>query len=296
MLQRTSFASRLAAVVSPLLLFTPACDESDSPVDVGFDVGFDVLPGDDVGPPDTGDAGFEDADTGAPDDGATGPQYEDSWTCVGDVTWPAPVRMAGLVQLRFIHVDAAWEETPAGDTQVKVCSGTDPACPAPTFTGTTSAGGLVDISVPTPTPHGFEGWLRVSKPGYVPSSLYLLPPIRDNWVRWSGPWGVLSQATLVATASVALDPTKAQVLVLTADCDYLFRDTPPSATSELSVTLGGRPADSHDPTDYAFFFFNVDPGTVELEAKLGERVVGRTHWMTTAGELTQGVLGPTPID
>ncbi|MBI2377885.1 MAG: hypothetical protein HYV07_28035 [Deltaproteobacteria bacterium] len=278
-----------------LSLAIVACEDSDVDVDSGQDARTDVGPKDsDV----VADVGFDGGDSG--DSGDPAPMdagLQDNWSCLPLAGWHAPTLMSAVVNLSFASSeDAAGNAIPAEGVRVEVC----PAaldCSDRTFTATTGADGGAELTVPTPA-GGFRGHFSVSGPDVIPTRLHLLPPIWRNGTRWSGPWFAPTWAFLTRTATAGggptLDHAKGHAVILAADCGYDSDLPERSDTDETMITANGRTADVQ--TGYAHLFWNLDPGEVVFEAKLGQAVVGRVTRTISAGTFTEGVLGPTPLD
>lgn len=270
---------------------TAACgDDDDDVTDTGpIDTGATDL-GIDSGPP-PADTGPRDASE--PDD--SGPPS--LWYCVGDVEWPTATATSATFTISFIEILFGVSDAPPVDgLSVSACEG-DSACAEPLATGTTDAMGEVELTIPL-TPQGFRGFFRLTKDGFVSGSLFLLPPIVRSFVWWHGPWAVFRSTSFAEMASAdgrPLDPTKGSVVVLSSDCNYLGGTTS-AITTELDMTLDGAEPDV--VVGHASVFYVVDPGTVTLVAtrRATGEVVGTTEWVVVAGEISQGVLGPTPME
>ena len=238
---------------------------------------------------------------------------QDDWTCLGQVEWePSPTETVTIeIDLRDLPT------TEAFSASVDACAREDVACASPLDSARTVPYSMPWYDVPTsyarltiPTPGvGFDGFLRVT-PDEVSVETYVwpLPPVHEGLFPWSGPYETYSAEALretAAQAGIALDMSRAHVMVLRSACGYLGTHGG-NGTYEIEVTLDGRapdpiPEEVRGCTGNATcveWFFDVEPGPVSVEARLhfSEELVGRVDAHVWAGGLTYLIVGPTPLE
>ncbi len=227
-------------------------------------------------------------------DGASGAGGAGPWSCVGHVVYPQAPAASLDVTRRFYHMPAKYGDpadgAPYAGATIDACDAQGD-CAAPLDTAVTDANGDAALTLPTPG-IGFEGYLRLTGPDVVPSVLYMLPPIADASSRYlASDWipAVLTTTSLAGFASaqgVSIDASAGQVVGTIMDCDEAFSEVP-------VMTANGTTADTSGGGDSVFF--NVEPGPVELVAKLADGTeVGRVTRTVAAGELLGVNFGPTP--
>jgi hypothetical protein len=216
------------------------------------------------------------------------------WGCIGSVKAPATGKMDALkVQL----VDLI-SEMPAQGLTVKLCNKYDTPCATPLGTPTPDAMGFISATLPTDV----EAYLEIEGSDYVPSIVFLdhLYTATNPLVQMVPSGAATGFAT---TAGVPLDPTKAILLVRTADCTG-------AASAGVSVTLFPTDKETRfyvinqavtanaSETDAAgnSGWVNVDPGPPTITATIGPngKEIGKVTTLTRAGYLTFQILGPTP--
>ena len=246
----------------------------------------------------------------------TGWLVED-WSCVGAVEWPLATtpmaditfdikRITGFTAEGWVWATIDEGMVPVG-LRLDACPKGDIACPEPLDTAIVGSSVYVTLTVPTPG-LGFDGFFRFTSDATVASYSFLIPPVQEaepldgglGTPNHLGSWGravfapeVLEQ--MAAVAGVTLDPEKGRINVKAMNCQYLRPyEGDGEVSTELEVTIDGRPPDL--TVEYRSLFLNIDPGPVTIEARLpwSHELVGRVDVVVVAGAYTLALLGPTP--
>jgi hypothetical protein len=227
--------------------------------------------------------------------GGAGGGIPDVFACVGNVEYPqAPAATVDFTRA-YYHFSAAYGDPgdlgPFEGVTVSACA-VDTDCSTPLDSDVTDAMGEATVTLPTPGV-GFEGYLLLTGTDVVPIRTYMLPPVADAESRWMKlDWKPVVLLTDVwanfalANQGGTIDPTKGHVIASVMDCESYFTDA-------VTVTLDGNPSDFASSGDSVFF--NVNPGMVEIVAKLEDGTeVARLSYPVVAGEITAANFGPTP--
>lgn len=220
------------------------------------------------------------------------PPRPSGFECVGSVTWPAAPAASLDATFRSFENPAApvGDGLPFAGLEVDVCAhGSD--CTTPLDTGTTDATGAVTLTLPTPGT-GFDGFLRTTAAGHLPTQFVFYPPIATASSRWlaaSHHKAVLSASDIDALigGGFTFDPAHAVVITTTTDCDGAFSDA-------VTVTLDGAVPSLVGGGDSVWP--DVTPGTVHLFAQLRDtgEIIARIDATAVAGEITAVHFGPMP--
>jgi len=268
-------ASALALMTFPLA----ACGDDDGAT------------GDTTSTSDTADTSTLDAADATP----TGP----NWSCLPVTQRPGPSTSELAFPLLVRH---ALDATPVPGVSIKVCPGTDLACPTPTTTATTATDGTASVTLPMGE-SGYVGFAILQKDGYietlamanVPIVTPRTEPVKLDLLRTSEATGVLAilgadDATrgqlVIGAWDCRLQPASGVRLALTeSDEDtkpfYLDGTTPDPTATETDERGGAG-------------FANVAPGTVHVTTTRASdgAAIGTATAQVVAGKITIVVMVP----
>ncbi len=220
--------------------------------------------------------GIEDTVRAADDQDSGPPPVGGDWTCVGKVPVETPATDTIIITAQI--VDFATGAAPTGaDLKVEACgSKTDRTCATKLAETTMPADGNAEISIPITGGKGFNGYLRVTGPGFVPYLWYFSRPVATSR---AFPLQVLRvealedpSAGLLSIFKLSPDDNRGHLAVQVTDC----KDDP-APNVDIQVTgvddqskkfyfNDGVPTDTVDRTDALGLggYWNVPRGTVTV--------------------------------
>lgn len=246
--------------------------------------------------------GIEDTQRAAPTDTGVEVTPGADWTCVGKVN--QPVASVAKITITAIIVDFVTGKAPLDDKGVAVpmkvvaCgTKTDKACSVKLAEVTSPTDGVTKVEIPIDSgSKGFNGYLRVTGPGYVPYLWYFSRPLADSR---SFPLAVLTVPTLEDPKAGLLQGFKltatddrGQIAVQATDCGdvpagkvkFAVEPAPDSGSAQFYFA-DGVPAPVSETDDKGSTaglggFWNLKAGTYvvkSLPTALGGAVVAGSN-------------------
>jgi hypothetical protein len=213
------------------------------------------------------------------------PDANPSWSCVASqnaapIGPPVPIDVTAPYAV--VVQDYTHEVLPPG-LDIRVCIITDFECVQPLATETTVLDPerqLMGVRLPI----GFEGYLRLSAPGYLQTEYYFLGPMFGvpGWSDEIPPrrirmWRQQTQVEIVQQLGLDVSPEMGTLMLAVSDCEGHpaagVQLELPSANSGLAwvetddLITASIPPPSTDESGVAGFF-RVNPGAVPVEASL----------------------------
>jgi hypothetical protein len=133
----------------------------------------------------------------------------------------------------------------------KLCRANPPGCATPALTRAIDSEGILSINMTNVLPVGFDGYVRIEVPNFMPTEFYFPRPLRRNFVvEDSTPLAMLTPATIDAFTGffqgVTIDPDETALITLRLfDC----QDNP---ASNLRLAISDSPQARFYITDEQF--------------------------------------------
>jgi hypothetical protein len=227
------------------------------------------------------------------------------WSCVGSILWP-PAKAS--TQTLTVTVRDADQKLFLGGATVKACTNTDFDCATPLAHGTAAADGTVTLQIRGDVVgFGFQGYLDVSQPGYVPVLTFFSYPLSEANVPVDMPLlSTSSFQTTLAAGNVAYDPSLGIVQGSAGDCFMFFApdvvmSVDPTTPKTAVYYLDGRTLSSaRAATDTTGVAFIVNtPVNVHLAVRVTplatNKVASVASVFTRPGTISTVPLIPTPL-
>jgi hypothetical protein len=225
-------------------------------------------------------------------------QPDPVWSCLGAVTWPTPQARKVTVT---VTVRDLVTEAPAPDVSARLCHKLDVDCAAPVVSDLRSD---QDGAIVAEVDDGFDGYVEVAAPGYMPGLYFFYPPVQEGRRLTGLPLirpDVLAQLALVSQQQVV--PQRGHVLLAAYDCQ---------GQTAAGVRLGTEQGDAQTSGFYVVRkfpsitavatdssgqggFINLLPGTVNVSGALSpDRQVAYLSVLVRPGQITFTSLVPSP--
>jgi hypothetical protein len=203
---------------------------------------------------------------------ACAPACSEDWSCLGHVSWPAPV--SAMDTYHFWLRDYV-TGLPVQGASVTLCSTPDVNCAMPKASSTTNASGEVSLPFQNTSISGIEqsglvGFLRSTADGYMPADYYWTHPLGQAQMDSYTELATLAEWQQVAAeVSVTQASDRGIVTVAAYGCpgivgsqaDIKVAISTADAMTQ-SFTLSGVAADVTDKVGF-LVFFNVPAGTFQ---------------------------------
>jgi hypothetical protein len=136
-----------------------------------------------------------------------------AWSCVGRVKWPAP--KSGKFTARLPLTDLVTEQ-PAKGITARVCRKLDVDCTQPVSSGAVSdESGTLAVELEA----GFDGYIELRGPGYMPGLYFFYPPIdADREVQFLPLLSPAVFGQFVMLAGHEVEPDRGHLLLGAYDC------------------------------------------------------------------------------
>jgi hypothetical protein len=222
------------------------------------------------------------------------------WSCLGSVTWPAPVesrKVTVTIRMRDLITGLA---TPG--VTGRLCPRLDYPCDHP-IGDEISADGEGNLSLPVEL--GFDGYVELRAPDKMPGLYFFYPPVDgDREVPFMPLFTptVAGQFAQINGKSLRLD--RGSVLLATYDCQHSpadgvsLRSKEGDADTAAFYIVGKLPKANATATDISgqAGLINLPPGPVEIVGSVASdgRIIGRDSVWVRAGAFTYTSLVPSP--
>lgn len=269
---------RLSFCLPVCLAFASACSDDDAATDT-----VDTIDS-------SSDSSSDTAETTP-----TGP----NWSCLGDPRRPAP----SAASLDFpLLTKSALDGSAAAGMEIKVCAGSDLACPTVIDAQTTDAEGKASVTIPMGE-SGFVGFALITKADYVDTiALANVPIVTPRTAPVNLDVLKTSELALISAALGAVDPTRGQVVVGTWDCGLTPAEGVTLAVAEADARstrfyiAGALPSKEATETDArgGGGFLNIPVGEAHVTATRAAdgAPIGTATVPVVAGKITIVVMVP----
>jgi hypothetical protein len=190
---------------------------------------------------------------------------------------------------------------------VKACAADDEPCASPLDTQVTDVNGVTTLTIPTPMPHGFEGYFELTGGAIAPMLYFVSKPVATNSLEY--PAAATDPPTieaLVALSGATADPSRGIVATRILGCDQLPAagfTLASSTADDASVTgyfggSGPNPSATSTDSQGLGYVVGLPPGKTTLVARDAgtDLPIGQLDVWIRAGFLTEVVMYPTPQD
>jgi hypothetical protein len=222
-----------------------------------------------------------------------------AWSCLGAVTWPVPEphKVTLSMTVRDLVTEAA-----APDVSARLCHKLDVDCKDPVASDLRSdQDGVITAEVDA----GFDGYVEVAAPGYMPGLYFFYPPVQEGRMLTGLPLIRPAVLTGLAVASgQQVVPERGHVLLAAYNCQgqnaagvRLTTEQGDNQTSGFYV-VDKLPSITATATDSSGQggFIDLPPGTVNVSGALSDdRQVAYLSVLVRAGQITFTSLVPSPM-
>jgi hypothetical protein len=160
--------------------------------------------------------------------------YYSNWSCVGNVTWPAPA--TGDLTILLTLQDGATLNSSGGGITTKVCHSSDLACEQPAAIGVTAADGTVKlVQHADAAPIVSEGYIELTGGDIVPEIVFWSFPLGQSPARLFALTATEAELTSIVTSlGVRQQASNGVVLVVGRDCRQV-----PGAGMKFTIAPAG---------------------------------------------------------